>query len=92
MHRINYRRDYGSTSPFPYSVENITKYWPFHEFEQRLARLQANKEAMQGTFVAALWDTRQRRLILTNDRFGMKPLYYAQTPGRLLLRSMVTTS
>ncbi len=52
MHRINYHRDYGSTSPFPYSVENITKYWPYHEFEQRLAKLQANKEAMSGTFVA----------------------------------------
>src|SRR5262249_6924872 len=38
---------------------------------------------LNGTFAAAIWDGRARRLILTNDRFGMKPLYYALRPGRL---------
>jgi len=52
MHRINYRRDYGSPSPFPYSIETIEQYWPFLEFEERLARLQANKAALKQTFVA----------------------------------------
>lgn len=39
---------------------------------------------LHGCFAAALFDTRNRRLILVNDRFGMKPLYYAKLPGRLL--------
>jgi asparagine synthase (glutamine-hydrolysing) len=42
---------------------------------------------LQGAFVAALWDSRSRQLILVNDRFGMKPLYYAQPAGRLLFAS-----
>jgi asparagine synthase (glutamine-hydrolysing) len=42
---------------------------------------------LHGTFVAALWDTRARRLFLTNDHFGMKPLYYVQLPGRLVFAS-----
>ena len=36
-----------------------------------------------GKFVAALWQPRQRRLLLVGDRFGMRPLYYASLPGRL---------
>jgi asparagine synthase (glutamine-hydrolysing) len=44
---------------------------------------------LQGKFAAALWDTRLRRLILVNDRFGMKPLYYASLKGRLLFASEI---
>jgi asparagine synthase (glutamine-hydrolysing) len=44
---------------------------------------------LYGYFAAAIWDTRQRRLILTNDRFGMKPLYYTVLPGRLLFASEI---
>ncbi len=39
---------------------------------------------LHGSFTAALYDLKNRRLILVNDRFGMKPLYYTQAPGRLL--------
>jgi hypothetical protein len=51
MHRINYQREYASPSPFKYSQENIEQFWPMHEFERRLSRLQANAEAMKQTFV-----------------------------------------
>jgi asparagine synthase (glutamine-hydrolysing) len=44
---------------------------------------------LDGTFVAAIWDGRRGRLILACDRFGMRPLYYADRPGRLLFASEV---
>ena len=44
---------------------------------------------LNGKFVAAIWDRARRKLILTNDRFGMKPLYYAARPGRFLAASEI---
>ncbi|OQY93916.1 MAG: hypothetical protein B6D39_02320 [Anaerolineae bacterium UTCFX2] len=34
---------------------------------------------LNGAFVLAIWDARQRKLLITNDRLGLYPLYYAQT-------------
>jgi asparagine synthase (glutamine-hydrolysing) len=44
---------------------------------------------LHGKFVAALWDAKQRWLVLVNDRFGMKPLYYAALEERLLFASEI---
>lgn len=44
---------------------------------------------LHGKFVAALWDTRKRHLFLINDRFGMRPLYYAHEHGRLVFSSEI---
>jgi asparagine synthase (glutamine-hydrolysing) len=42
-----------------------------------------------GMFAFAIWDQRERRLFLARDRFGIKPLYYAQADGRFVFASEV---
>ncbi len=42
---------------------------------------------LNGMFSIAIWDERQRRLLLARDRLGQKPLVYRKTPGQLLFAS-----
>jgi asparagine synthase (glutamine-hydrolysing) len=42
---------------------------------------------LRGMFSFAIWDSRHRRLMLARDRFGIKPLSYAITPGGLMFAS-----
>jgi asparagine synthase (glutamine-hydrolysing) len=44
-------------------------------------------ERMNGMFAFALWDRRERTLLLARDRFGEKPLYYASVGGTFLFAS-----
>jgi asparagine synthase (glutamine-hydrolysing) len=44
---------------------------------------------LNGQFAIALWDARARRLSLSRDRTGIRPLYYTQVGGRLLFASEV---
>ena len=44
---------------------------------------------LHGSFVAAIWDAQRRQLTLVNDRFGMRPLYYAQMAGCLVFASSI---
>ena len=42
-----------------------------------------------GEFAFALWDEAQQRLFAARDRFGIKPLFFAQHDGALYLASEV---
>lgn len=42
-----------------------------------------------GQWALALWDRRARRLVLSRDRLGVRPLYYTRTPAGLLFASEV---
>ena len=44
-------------------------------------------QRLRGMFGCAIWDARQRSLLLARDRFGKKPLYYASLPGGIYFGS-----
>ena len=57
-----------------------------HAYEQYGDRF---VERLAGQFAFALWDDRRQRLLLVRDRVGIRPLFYAQSGGRLLFASEV---
>ncbi len=46
-------------------------------------------ERLRGMFALAVWDERERRLLLARDRTGEKPLYYTEIDGGLLFASEI---
>ena len=44
-------------------------------------------DALRGMFAVAIWDARERRLLLARDRFGIKPLYWRAADGVLSFAS-----
>ncbi|QKV97141.1 asparagine synthase (glutamine-hydrolyzing) [Streptomyces sp. NA02950] len=44
---------------------------------------------LRGEFAFALWDERRGEVFAARDRFGIKPLYYAERDGRLYLSSEI---
>lgn len=46
-------------------------------------------ERFNGMFALAVWDRRRQELFLARDRFGVKPLYYADLPNAFVFGSEV---
>lgn len=44
---------------------------------------------LRGEYAFVLWDERKRQLFAGRDRFGIKPLFYTERNGRLMLASEV---
>ncbi|MDP2644065.1 MAG: asparagine synthase (glutamine-hydrolyzing) [Desulfobacterales bacterium] len=42
---------------------------------------------LRGMFAAAIWDNKQRKLIIVRDHLGIKPLFYAMYNGKLVFAS-----
>jgi asparagine synthase (glutamine-hydrolysing) len=57
-----------------------------HLYEEAGARF---VEDIDGMFAIALWDARQRRLVLARDRAGKKPLFYYQDRHRIVFGSEI---
>jgi asparagine synthase (glutamine-hydrolysing) len=60
-------------------TETLLHLWQFFG-EQML-------DHMRGMFAFGLWDRRRQVLFIARDRFGQKPLYYADLPDRFLFAS-----
>jgi asparagine synthase (glutamine-hydrolysing) len=57
-----------------------------HLYEERGARC---VEPLRGMFAFAVWDARERQLLLARDRLGKKPLFFAEKSGNFWFGSEI---
>lgn len=70
-------------SRFPFRTHSDTEVLLYH----LIAHGTAGLKDLNGMFAFALWDRERSELTLARDRFGKKPLYYADLPGVFLFGS-----
>jgi len=88
--------DVASSKPL---TTNSEKWWSHSDTEVLLRFYLYYKEKKQpftkmlkklnGIFAFAIWDAESEELTLARDAFGVKPLYYAITPGRFVFGSEI---
>jgi len=44
---------------------------------------------LNGSFTVIIWDEKSKKLVIANDRYGIRPLYYSEHNGSLLFGSEV---
>lgn len=49
-------------------------------------------DKFNGMWAIAIWDDVEKKLLLSRDRFGVKPLYYSFIPGKQLVFASETTA
>jgi len=70
----SFRTHHSDTELIPHLYEEYGVNWP---------------DRVNGMFGIALWDARERKLLLYRDRIGKKPLYYAEKNGQLVFASEI---
>lgn len=79
----NYKELKEELSDYPYSTQSDTEVIlaAYHKYgEEAVTKL-------EGQFAFAIWDKKERELILARDRVGIKTIYYYQTNDVLLFSS-----
>jgi len=44
---------------------------------------------LKGAFNIIIWDAKEKKLVVVNDRYGLRPIYYSRRNGKLYLASEV---
>jgi len=70
----HFTTDHSDTEVIVHLYEEYGECWP---------------SKVNGMFGIALWDTREKKLLLYRDRIGKKPLYYALTDQQLIFGSEI---
>ena len=68
-----------------FNIENDPEFF-LHFYEEKGKDYD---DDLNGSFVVVLWDFKEKRLTIINDRYGLRPLYYAFKDGRFVFSSEV---
>lgn len=68
-----------------FSVNNSPEFI-LHLYEQKGKDF---VQSLNGSFVLTIWDRKKQELLIINDRYGLRPLYYTKNNGRLLYGSEI---
>lgn len=69
---------HASDNDYAQQIEHERILWLYREYGENFVHYLA------GAFAIAILDLEKRRLILTNDRFGLYPVFYAHYGGKLV--------